>query len=123
MPPSETTCLPLRGKASLSEANQQISHKLTFCRENNLQCFFVAKKYLRIFARPDLIGKLRSEAAPQIKIAWSEHRSSGSNRTCANTRNTSIPPGVLSFQDVFCQQIQLDVSVVVLEGLDLILPD
>ena len=42
---------------------------MAICCENHLQCFFVAKKYLRIFARPDLIGKLRSEAAPQVNIA------------------------------------------------------
>ena len=32
--------------------------------------FIVTEKYLRIFARLDLIGKLRSEAAPQVMIAW-----------------------------------------------------
>ena len=31
--------------------------------------FIVAEKYLRIFARPDMIGKLRSEAAPQVRMA------------------------------------------------------
>ena len=35
----------------------------------SLKVLLVAQKYLRKFARPDLIGKLRSEAALQDKIA------------------------------------------------------
>ena len=35
--------------------------------------FIVAKNYLRIFARPDLIGKLRSKAAPQVMVACCKH--------------------------------------------------
>ena len=32
--------------------------------------FIVAEKCLRIFVRLDLIGKLRSEAALQVRMAW-----------------------------------------------------
>ena len=46
---------------------------MPFCCENQLRCFFVAKKYLRILARQDLIEKLRSEAVPQVMIACLTH--------------------------------------------------
>ena len=54
----------------ISTASLKISNKMAICPENHLQCFFVAKKYLRIFARLDMIGKLSSEAAPQVRMAW-----------------------------------------------------
>ena len=47
-------------------------------------------------------------------------------QTCTNSRNTSIPPGVLSFQVVFVDKFNLmeDISLLlrwpVSEGLDLI---
>ena len=34
-----------------------------------LTVFFVAKKYLRILARPDLIGKFHSQAFSQVMVA------------------------------------------------------
>ena len=48
------------------------------------------------------------------------------NQTWTNTRNTSMPPGVLSFQFFFCQQIRHDGRILlllfspVIERLDLI---
>ena len=53
---------------------RKICHKMPFCCENHLWCFLLPKKYLRILARPDLIGQLRSKADPQVMIICSCHR-------------------------------------------------
>ena len=42
-----------------------------FVAKNIFLCLLVKTSYDNFLARPDLIGKLRSEATWQVKIAWS----------------------------------------------------
>ena len=37
---------------------------------NHLQCFFYVMKCNFELERPDLVNKLRSKAAPQVRIDW-----------------------------------------------------